>query len=188
MKFTDFISWLDQPKNQHLVDIFKSSDELINKLVLYLVAGAKAGERSIVIARRHHVRMLKQKLADSGQYSDFFDLNEGNNIILSAESLLDDFMTGHRVNENKFNKIIGGILDDFCAPGQGVRAYGELVALLWERGDETVALEVEALWNKLAKKHKFALYCGYAQESLKHIDADKKRIAHSHDHVAPAFA
>lgn len=187
MNFTDFVTWLTQPNDQHSVDIYGSSDELINNLIIYLIAGAKAGERSIIIARPQHVRMLKQKL-ERNELCRFFDLHDGSNIIFNAKSVLDDIVTGHKVNEAKFNKIIGGILSDFCTSGQPVRVYGELVALLWERGDEAAALEVEELWNKLAKKYCFALYCGYDEHSLKNIQADKKRITAHHDFIAPAFA
>ena len=75
-----------------------------------------------------------------------------------------------------------------------LRAYGEMVSLLWGRRQCEAALQLEALWNGLMQNVPFDLFCGYAIDVL----ADEFQIAtiHSlldaHSHVAsnvePAFA
>jgi len=42
-----------------------------------------------------------------------------------------------------------------------VRAFGEMVAVLWERDQREAAIELEELWNELLGHHPFSLMCGY---------------------------
>ena len=42
-----------------------------------------------------------------------------------------------------------------------VRAYGEMVDVLWKDGQTLAALRLEELWNDLADRHSFSLLCGY---------------------------
>src|SRR6185369_562599 len=42
-----------------------------------------------------------------------------------------------------------------------VRAFGEMVALLWADGRREAALELEALWNELGANLSFSLLCAY---------------------------
>ena len=45
--------------------------------------------------------------------------------------------------------------------GKGVRAYGEMVGLLWARGQFAAAIRLEDFWNRLVKSHRMRLFCGY---------------------------
>lgn len=52
--------------------------------------------------------------------------------------------------------------------------YGEIVALLWEKGYVPGAIELEHGWNELARKVPFSLMCGYPTTCLaepEHSDA-----------------
>ena len=42
-----------------------------------------------------------------------------------------------------------------------VSIYGEMVNLLWERGDVMAAMRLEGLWNELGAGIDFSLLCGY---------------------------
>jgi orotate phosphoribosyltransferase len=48
-----------------------------------------------------------------------------------------------------------------CAGGAPVHAFGEMVALLCARGRYDAALHLERLWNELARKLDFSLFCAY---------------------------
>ena len=58
--------------------------------------------------------------------------------------------------------------------GRPVRAYGEMVALLWDDGLVNAAIQLEAMWNELGRAHSFSLFCGYPVGSVTrdgHLDA-----------------
>jgi anti-sigma regulatory factor (Ser/Thr protein kinase) len=48
-----------------------------------------------------------------------------------------------------------------------VSAYGEMVALLWQAGNEAAALELETRWNALQADLGFALLCSYPRSVLR---------------------
>ena len=50
--------------------------------------------------------------------------------------------------------------------GRPVRIFGEMVALLWERGLVLAAIELETYWNDLARKLPFDLFCAYPSEAV----------------------
>src|SRR5438552_269564 len=48
-----------------------------------------------------------------------------------------------------------------AAGSQRVRAYGEMVDLLWQIGDVASAIDLEARWNELSTTKRFSLLCAY---------------------------
>ena len=72
-------------------------------------------------------------------------------------------------------------------PQRRIRAFGEMVDLLCERGNPTGAARLEELWNRLARRRSFSLLCGYRIDVF---DRDAQisvlpEICRSHSHVLP---
>jgi hypothetical protein len=80
-----------------------------------------------------------------------------------AEELLETFMDGELPSAERFEQVVGGLVDEASAryPGRTIRAFGEMVDILWRRGERRAAVALEALWNRLAERRSFALLCGY---------------------------
>jgi len=75
------------------------------------------------------------------------------------------------------------------APGvEGLRAYGEMVAVLWKAHQYGAAIRLEQLWNKLLEQLSFSLYCSYAVDLL----GDESELANletvlcAHTHLIPS--
>ena len=66
-----------------------------------------------------------------------------------------------------------------------IRAYGEIVDVLWKSGQEVAAIRLEMLWNKLAMTHNFSLLCGYSMGHF-YKDASLAAIHDQHSHVVAA--
>ncbi len=47
-----------------------------------------------------------------------------------------------------------------------MRAYGEMVDVLWQRGERDAAIRLEEFWNDLAKLQTFSLLCAYEMDPL----------------------
>jgi hypothetical protein len=60
-------------------------------------------------------------------------------------------------------------------PGE-VRVFGEMVALLWDNGQGAAAVDLEALWNELARQYSFSLLCAYPADALRE-DEDADELA-----------
>ena len=69
-----------------------------------------------------------------------------------------------------------------------MRAYGEMVALLWDDGDVASALALEDLWNDLGDVRAFELLCAYPMSAFEDPDsaAPFKRVCEQHSSVIPS--
>ncbi len=63
-----------------------------------------------------------------------------------------------------------------------VRAYGEMVDVLWKAGQTVAATRLETLWNQLAQTHDFSLLCGYSMGNF-YKGAAQEEICSHHTHI-----
>jgi hypothetical protein len=68
-------------------------------------------------------------------------------------------------------------------PRATIRAYGEMVDVLWKAGQTDAAITLEMLWNSLASKHPFSLLCGYAMGQFYKQPDLYERVCAEHDMV-----
>ena len=65
-------------------------------------------------------------------------------------------------DEELFQEVITGVLQRAQGSGRRrVRAFGEMVALLWSRGEVAATVQLEHLWNRLCQQEGFSLFCAY---------------------------
>jgi hypothetical protein len=99
-------------------------------------------------------------------------------------------MIGGHPDRDLFETNVGRVLDRI-ARGRGhvqIRAYGEMVDVLWKEGRPEAAIELEILWNKLALKHTFSLLCGYSMGNF-YKQADQYHdVCSQHTHVFDSAA
>ena len=149
----------EAPHDDHVVRFYDEDPELIAALEEFLLAPLLEGCPAIVIATADHTRALERSLVAAG-----IDLGEletrGRYVALDAEILMGRVIRNGRPDEAAFRREIGGALETLRGPGT-IQAFGELVALLWERGNVGAAIRVEELWNELTPAHTFRLLCAY---------------------------
>ncbi|MGZ4173338.1 MAG: MEDS domain-containing protein [Solirubrobacteraceae bacterium] len=90
---------------------------------------------------------------------------EGTLVMRDATATMATFMPGGRIDRDAFRQVVGGILRQAGASGKPLRVHGEMVALLWEDGHVPAAIEVEELWNELAREVEFSLVCAYRRRA-----------------------
>ena len=161
-----FVASLLQPHAcDHLVQFYETDAELIARAGEYL----EAAEAAVVIASEAHRTAFADALTDPDRV-----------VWLDAETVLARFMPNGALDRAAFADVVGGVIRTAAAGGRPVRAFGEMVALLWQRGDVAGALELEMLWNELMAAEPFTLYCAYPSVD----DAeDFARICHAHTAV-----
>jgi hypothetical protein len=98
-------------------------------------------------------------------------------------------MEGRRPSAELFNATVGRVFEQLMTkrPYIIVRAYGEMVDLLWKDGKAEAAIALEELWNELAAKYQFSLLCAYSQETLDKPanGLDVRHICSRHSRVLP---
>lgn len=165
----------------HVVHLYEDDASLARQVVPHLGGGLAAGESVIVIATAAHLARFRDGLA-----SDGIDVGaavaDQRLLLLDASEALAGFLVDGRPEPTRFDATIGSTIRR--ALGQGpVRAYGEMVDVLWGGGDVVAAMELESLWQDLQLQHPFTLYCAYAADAVGALDGGAVAVCGLHDQL-----
>jgi hypothetical protein len=171
--------------HKHAVQFYADDASLFTTVATFLAEGLAAGQPAVVIATTDHrasiIAYLCDRLIDCDRA-----IKEGALIILDAHETLDRFMIGGRPDANLFESSVGSVIAGMLEgrPQPVVRAYGEMVDVLWKDGQRDAAIQLETLWNSLAARYNFALLCGYAMgnfyKQAQHFD----EVCAQHTHAS----
>jgi MEDS: MEthanogen/methylotroph, DcmR Sensory domain len=160
----------------HVVQFYGHEEELSDRVADYLLGALERDGVAIVIATRAHRRAFEARLSDAG--ADLAGaVQSGAYLALEAKQTADAFIRDGRLDRDGFERLIGGLVGQAAGGGSRagpVRAYGEMVAVLWDAGLVSAAVELEQLWDDLGRRHSFSLLCGYPADSVirdGHLDA-----------------
>lgn len=160
----------------HVVQFYEQSPYLVDRVSAFIAPGLAAGEAGIVIATPEHREMIEAQLRTQGV--DVTEMRkQGSYVDLDAAETMSRFMVGGQPDRKRFVEVIGGTITNARPKAQFpiVRAYGEMVALLWAQGRQAAAINLEELWNELLGHHPFSLMCGYPIEGLGDPDSPTVR-------------
>jgi len=170
--------------HHHAVQFYGNDASLFATVGGFLSEGLVGGHPSIVIATRDHMTAIADQLA-----ARLIDVEaakaSGDLVFLDAEETLSAFMVDGMPNPGKFRHHVGGIIGDTLGGRKAtiVRAYGEMVDVLWKQGQEDAAIRLEILWNKLATTYGFALLCGYSMGNFYKQAERFQEVCSQHTHV-----
>jgi hypothetical protein len=169
----------------HAVQFYSDDRVLCGVVADFLTDGLVANEPGVVIARPGHCEAITQELAAHGIDVKHL-LRVGNLVILDAEETLARFMVDGAPDPERFSTVMGTVIERARAGRTPcvLRAYGEMVDVLWRDGKRDAAIALELLWNELAMKHSFSLLCGYATGNF-YKRTSIPTICSQHTHVLP---
>jgi hypothetical protein len=147
---------------EHVVQLYGTDDRLLARNVArYLSEGLRRGDGLLVIATPEHRSTITSLLRGEPGYPKA--VLEGRLAFLDAEATLARFLVEGSPDPPLFRSAIGEALQRVRsrAVHTGVRAYGEMVGLLWKAGGRTAAVRLEELWNDLLKQSDVSLFCAY---------------------------
>ncbi|MEV0685477.1 MEDS domain-containing protein [Nocardia sp. NPDC050378] len=175
------------PPHDHVVSMYDDSEELARHVSDFLGQGLDADGAAVVIATPAHREAVAARLSEHGLDVTAL-IAAGRYRALDAAQTLASFTIDGVLDRNRFTEVIGDVIAAASAGHRSVRAFGEMVALLWADGDPGAAIELEAMWNELARSRQFLLYCAYPRDILAGAD-DLVRLqqvcAHHSEIVAP---
>lgn len=175
--------------HNHAVQFYEGDAYLAAEVARYLAEGLERGDPAIVIATEIHTRAitseLRRRRIDWRKARDLGQL-----VLLDARKTLDMFMTGPSPDATRFELVIGGQIRksvDSSGTGQ-VRAYGEMVDLLWKDGNADAAILLEGFWNGLLARYDVSLLCAYAMGGFGTAShgAGFRSVCDTHTHVLPS--
>ncbi len=164
----------------HFVQFYDREEFLFDVVATFIAEGLIDREPVVVIATDEHRRGFIERLAAKG-----FDADSV--LFLDARRTIDRFMNGAMPDDERFMTAIGGILEEATGGASRIRAYGEMVDLLWRDGNPEAAIRLEELWNDLGTLYPFTLLCAYPMGNF-YKENDARLFAHvcgTHARVFP---
>jgi hypothetical protein len=180
---------LDQPEpEEHFVQLYGKNDRLLTRNVArYLGEGLKRGDGLLVIATADHRGSVVRRLTEERTYTRA--VLEGRLVFLDAEATLNRFMVDGEPDQARFERVIGEALGGVRARAvhSGIRAYGEMVGVLWKTGQFSAAVRLEELWNQLLRSSDVSLFCAYPIDvfSPEFQAASVDALLCAHTHLVP---
>lgn len=173
----------------HSVQFYADDAMLVDEVSHFIDAALEAGAAAVILATADHREGLAQRLLARG-----VDLAQaaaqGRYLILDAAAMLSTFMVDGSPDAARFDDVIGGALKHASANGtrEPVGVFGEMVALLWAGGMPQAAIQLEHLWNELARSYAFSLRCAYPLSAFPRPEdgAILEQICAAHTSVVPA--
>lgn len=157
--------WQEIAPCAHVVQIFEDPEVFLNLLEGFVAGGITVGDGVIVLAQRHYLQALEERLLFHGY--DLAGLAARNQYIgLDAEYVLSKIMVNDWPDYHLFMETMEGLFQRARQQQRGVRAFGDLVAVLWGQGKSGATVMLEYLWNTLCEKEPFSLFCAYPQSGF----------------------
>jgi hypothetical protein len=178
------VFWGEISPCDHSVQIYDDDAVLLDALEGFIVGALRRGEAAVVIATPGHRNSLRKRLVAQGLNVDAA-AGQDRYLALDVAETLGQFMRHGWPDEELFRTSVNAILDRARGDdGRPVRAFGEMVAVLWAQGDSGATVSLEHLWHSLCREEAFALFCAYprsgftqdAMESMREICAAHNRV------------
>jgi hypothetical protein len=174
--------------HHHAVQFYGDDQALFRTVSGFLGQGFVDRHPAILIATPEHAAAILEHLQDR-----MIDVKRarviGDLIVLDARTTLASFMNADGPDTRRFEDSIGTLIARLIKDRPDrtlIRAYGEMVDLLWKDGRPEAAIRLEVLWNKLANQYGFALLCGYSMGNFFKQTRLFEEVCRQHTHVMPA--
>ncbi len=153
----------------HEVQFYSDGASFLEGFTHFIEAVLKAGNPVIVVATESHHNSLLQRLQAYG-VDIATACGEGRYIPLDVVETLSTFMVNGRLDQVRFLKVAGDLVAAALRTATGdhprVAACGEAAPALWAQGNGEVAVQLEHLWDEVARTSPVDIMCGYVLNSF----------------------
>jgi KaiC/GvpD/RAD55 family RecA-like ATPase len=170
--------------NTHSVHIYSESRDLIVHLAGIVTSSLVVGNSVLIVATEEHRKQLREALSTGIDVQPYID--DGLYTMADAAATLSRFMVDDMPVADLFRASVGQLLLQVREHSRNEEGnftvFGEMVALLWEKGNHAAALRLEELWNEALQEMPFRLHCGYPKRTFFH-QTEEAAIAAVHSYV-----
>src|SRR5579872_5501162 len=155
----------EYPDGGHVVQFYGHEEELADRVAGYLLGALRHDGVAVVIATAAHRRAFEARLTRAG-VDVAAAARAGTYRTLDAGDAVRTLTAGGQLDRDAFDRLIGRLIADAGQGERPVRAYGEMVALLWDAGLVNDAVQLEEMWSSLGLTRPFSLFCSYPARSV----------------------
>jgi hypothetical protein len=172
----------------HIVQLYQDPD-FLNRAVCRFAASALAnGEGVILVPTQAHWNAFRPRLEAAGVDVDGAQ-RLGQLTVVDADQLLPKFMRNSMPDAPVFLGLAADVIDKSRAKDRypKVRWWGEMVNVLWERGDVAASMNLEDLFDQLAHEQDIAIFCSFVMDNFNgEVHARMlPRLGLNHSHLIP---
>jgi hypothetical protein len=172
----------------HIVQLYQDQ-QFLNRAVCRFAAAAIAnGEGVILVPTAAHWAAFCPRLEAEG-----VDIGaaqaRGQLTVVDADELLPSFMRNAMPDAPVFLGLAGETIARARDAGRypKVRWWGEMVNILWERGDVAASMNLEDLFDQLADEQEIAIFCSFVMDNFNGEVQSRMlpRLGQNHSHLIP---
>jgi hypothetical protein len=172
----------------HIVQLYQDQ-QFLNRAVCRFTAGAIAnGEGVILVPTIAHWDAFRPRLEAEGVDVKAAE-QQGQLTIVDADNLLPSFMRDGMPDSLVFMGLAANVVSQARGGGRypKVRWWGEMVNILWERGEVAASMNLEDQFDQLAHEQDIAIFCSFLMDNF---DGDVHarmlpRLGENHSHLIP---
>ncbi len=158
------VFWSAVDRSAHILQVYGTETIFLDALEGFVGSGLRAEEGAIVIASALHLHELEKRLrmrwidVDRARWQQRY-------LPILAQETLQKLLVDGMLDEQQFFEVTEKLVSRARGDGRKVRAFVEMVPLLWAQGNTAASAQMELLWAKLAKREEFPLFCAYSQDN-----------------------
>lgn len=149
----------------HEIQFYSEDTVLLDRLSGFVEAALRAGHSAAICATRPWRDHLVYALLGRGLDVDDF-IRRRNYMAFDAVKILSAFTTGESLDRPKFLQVLGGVITSVADAARGSRPrvalYQECSSVLWAKGRDATAIQLERLVNELVNRYDVDVLCGYS--------------------------
>ena len=172
----------------HEVGSYRNDASLVDGLTRFVETALKKGDAVVVIATESHRSSILRRLQANG-WNIAAAIQEGSYTSLDASDTLATFMVNDWPDATRLLKVAGNLIADAAKTAKGesprVALCGECAPILWAQGKAEAAVQLERLWDTVARVHNVDILCGYSLTGLQRSENSQifARICAEHSDV-----
>ena len=178
----------DAAPRDHIVQLYQDQDFLNRAVCRFVGAGFANGEGIILVSTLPHWNGFRGRLEAEG-VNVGAARKRGQLTVVDADELLPRFMRNAMPDPDIFPGVFADVVAEARASGgyRKVRVWGEMVNVLWERGDVDASMNLEDQFDQLIKKRDMAIFCSFLMDNF-NDDVHARmlpRLGTNHSHLIP---
>jgi hypothetical protein len=170
----------------HIVQLYQDED-FLSRAVCRFAGGALAnGEGIILVPTPTHWNAIRPRLEAEGVNVEAAR-KRGQLTVVDSDECLPRFMRNSMPDSSVFLGIAADVIGEARAGYQKVRWWGEMVNVLWERGDVAASMMLEDQFDQVAKEQDIAIFCSFLMDNFNgevHTHM-LPRLGSNHSHLIP---
>ncbi|NVB85778.1 MAG: hypothetical protein HOV81_45870 [Kofleriaceae bacterium] len=148
-----------------MVTFFEDDGEFLSIVTDFVKAGLDAGDSVVVVATGEHLAKLDIEYARLQIDVKAAEL-VGRYIQLDTNDVYPTLLSQGWPDQDCFDTVMAEVLQRGRMPGRVVRCIGEIVAVVWARGEHAATIRLEHMWKKLVDVEHMVILCMYPRRAF----------------------